>query len=266
MFKPSVLCNNCNKAGHVFYQCKHPITSVGIVAFRRVDSKLEYLMIRRKHSLGYMDFMRGKYPLYNPMYIANIISEMTNDEKHEIMTQDFQTIWNALWGDSVGIQFRGEEKSSKDKFESLKLGITIGTTEYTLKSLLEETTTAWLEPEWGFPKGRHNNKENDIQCAFREFEEETGYMRTDLKLLQNVIPFEEIFTGSNYKSYKHKYFVASVAADLKATNVFQETEVSELAWKPYEEALDLIRNYNVEKKEVLTRIDHVLNTYNITTV
>jgi len=197
------------------------------------------------------------------MYIANIISEMTNDEKQALVTNDFSTLWNALWGDSVGIQFRGEEKASRDKFESLKVGVTLGSSEYSLKSLLAESTTTWSEPEWGFPKGRHNNKENDIQCAFREFEEETGYLRTDLKLMQNLIPFEEIFTGSNYKSYKHKYFVAMIASDQKATNVFQETEVSQLEWKSYEEALQLIRQYNVEKKEVLNRIHHVLSTYHI---
>ena len=34
-------------------------------------------MIRRKDSLGYVDFMRGKYPLFNQRYLLNIINEMT---------------------------------------------------------------------------------------------------------------------------------------------------------------------------------------------
>jgi 8-oxo-dGTP pyrophosphatase MutT (NUDIX family) len=265
MFKAptTAVCNNCNKIGHVFYNCKHPVTSVGIVAFRQNNADTEYLMIRRKHSLGYMDFMRGKYPLYNRLYLANIISEMTNAEKHDIQTQEFDTLWNSLWGDAVGIQYRGEEKASREKFDSLKLGIVVGSSEFNLNTLLQESTTSWTEPEWGFPKGRHNNKENDIQCALREFEEETGFLRTDLKLIQNIVPFEEIFTGSNYKSYKHKYFVAAVALDQLASNPFQETEVSQLEWKSYKDALALIRSYNVEKKEVLSRIHTVLHTYNL---
>ena len=56
-----------------------------------------------------------------------------------------------------------------------------------------------------------------------------------------------------------------IASDQIATNVFQETEVSQLEWKSYEDALDVIRHYNVEKKEVLTRIHHVLRSYNIIT-
>ena len=72
----------------------------------------------------------------------------------------------------------------------------------------KDTPIVWGEPEWGFPKGRRNYHEKDISCALREFEEETGYKRTDLSIMQNIQPVEEIFTGSNYKSYKHKYFIA----------------------------------------------------------
>ena len=27
-------CNNCGKPGHSFSQCKHPITSIGLIVFR----------------------------------------------------------------------------------------------------------------------------------------------------------------------------------------------------------------------------------------
>ena len=61
---PSV-CNNCGKQGHLFHQCKLPITSYGIILFRKSESGLQYLMIRRKDSFGYIDFIRGKYSPYN---------------------------------------------------------------------------------------------------------------------------------------------------------------------------------------------------------
>ena len=31
----------------------------------------------------------------------------------------------------------------------------------------------------------------------------TGYKSISISLVQNVLPYEEIITGSNYKSYKH---------------------------------------------------------------
>jgi hypothetical protein len=34
----SIFCNNCGKSGHLFHQCKHPITSNGIVLFRKKEA------------------------------------------------------------------------------------------------------------------------------------------------------------------------------------------------------------------------------------
>ena len=41
-----------------------------------------------------------------------------------------------------------------------------------------------MKPEWGFPKGRRNYQENDIDCATREWEEETGYSRNQIKMVK----------------------------------------------------------------------------------
>jgi 8-oxo-dGTP pyrophosphatase MutT (NUDIX family) len=263
-------CNNCGKIGHIFQNCKYPITSVGIIAFRKnKERKYEYLMIRRKDTIGFMEFIRGKYQLYNKSYIKNIMSEMTNLEKHKILTMDFHNLWNDIWNNNIEFQFRAEETSARDKFETLKNGYTSVDGKYNIVSLLNEINTNWEEQEWGFPKGRHNNHEKDIICALREFEEETGYNKSSFKIIQNIIPFEEIFTGSNYKSYKHKYFLAMFTGDddvvvaNKDINTFHNFEVSKMEWKNYEEALKSIRSYNLEKIEILQRVDKILNDYKI---
>ena len=65
-------CNNCGTKGHIFYQCKQPITSVGIIVFRKGQhDKREYLLIRRKDSLGYVEFMRGKYNIYSKLFLSH---------------------------------------------------------------------------------------------------------------------------------------------------------------------------------------------------
>ena len=79
-----IYCNNCGKSGHLYHHCKLPITSIGIVVFR-VNNKIpEFLMIRRKDSLGHIDFMRGKYSLNNKEYIINMLNQMTVTEKQTI--------------------------------------------------------------------------------------------------------------------------------------------------------------------------------------
>ena len=251
-------CNNCGSSGHTFNSCKFPITSVGLIAFRyNLEHKLEYLLICRKDTIGYIEFMRGKYAINNKLYIKNILSEMTLVEREKLLMNDFDTLWYQLWGDFVGNQFRSEEKNARDKFDALKLGLH----NYSLKSLMEEVETKWLEPEWGFPKGRHNNMEKDLNCGLREFEEETGYPTHCVKVIQNLMPYEEIFTGSNYKSYKHKYYVGQIDLEQKPSKQFQMNEISKTEWCTYELALELIRPYNLEKLEVLRKVNKLLHSY-----
>lgn len=256
-------CNNCGKPGHLFHTCKHPITSIGIIIFSIIDNNIYFLMIKRKHSLGFVEFMRGKYPLLNYNYILNIINEMTNEEKTLLKEKSFDELWGHLWGDNLALHYRTEERNSKDKFESLKIGIETKKNSYNLEKILNDSTEKWVEPEWGFPKGRRNYQEKDLNCALREFEEETGYLRENIKLVQNIIPYEEIFTGSNMKSYKHKYFLGFIDSNIKNTNKFQETEVSEVKWLKLEEAIQKIRPYNLEKINILNKVNKVLKEYRL---
>lgn len=255
-------CNNCGKNGHIFQNCKHPITSIGLITFRMNENKIEYLLIKRKHSLGFVEFMRGKYPVNNYDYLLNIFNEMSNEEKEKIKISDFDDLWNYLWGNQVGIQYRGEEKTSREKYELLKNGIS-GKKEYNLETLLANCEYEWIETEWGFPKGRRNYQEKDLNCALREFEEETGYIRNNIQLVQNISPYEEIFTGSNMKSYKHKYFLGYIDSTIQSTNPYQETEVGDLKWLTYENALNKIRPYNLEKINILNKINNVLIKYRL---
>jgi len=266
IMKKYMFCNNCGKQGHLYHRCKKPISSIGVIAFRKKKNEeniFEYLMICRKDTLGFVDFMRGKYPLFNKFYISNIIDEMTLDEKKRLLNNDFKTLWENLWGNFVGCQYRGEEKMSYEKFEKIKDGITTKNSNFNLENLIKESKTQWNQPEWGFPKGRRNYQENDMNCALREFMEETGFVKGQIKIIQNLMPFEEIFTGSNMKSYKHKYFVGYIKNSASPINDFQKSEVSDLKWRTLDKCLEMIRPYNLEKKEVIKSIDNVLHNYRL---
>lgn len=257
-------CNNCGRHGHLYNNCDKPITSSGIIAFRKNKGKNEYLMICRKDSLGYVDFLRGKFPLYDKAYILTLIDEMTNDEKKRILSNEFDVLWTNLWGDCIGLQYRGEEKNAKDKFIQIIRGIQLGHDEsYNLNSIITESKTNWSKPEWGFPKGRRNYQENDLSCGLREFEEETGYEKNNISIIKNILPYEEIFMGSNLKSYKHVYFLGKVNYNCKPTNEFQKSEVSDLTWFTLEECIKHIRNYNLEKIKIIEKVDKTLQRYRL---
>jgi 8-oxo-dGTP pyrophosphatase MutT (NUDIX family) len=252
MNNKQINCNNCGKTGHLYHQCKLPIISYGIIVCRSSSEGLQFLMIRRKDSFGYIDFIRGKYDCSNLVQLQNTINEMSIYEKQMISVEPFDKLWKLLWSNDCFLN--GEESMSK-KFEYIKQNY--------LEDLIKNSTTNWEETEWEFPKGRKNFQEKDLDCALREFEEETGYSKNDVQVIQNIIPMEELYIGSNHKSYKHKYYLAFMneSVDINPLPEFQKTEVSKIEWKTLDDCLLSIRPYNLEKKRIITNIHQILNEY-----
>jgi len=267
------ICNNCGKQGHMFHQCKLPITSYGIILFRYNNNEIEYLMLRRKDSFGFIDLLRGKYVLTNLEQIQSIFNEMSIEEKERVKTQDFQTLWKNMWGETIlGSQYRSEEILSQKKFDTLKEGYEMNGEIINLEYFINKSLTNWNETEWEFPKGRRNHMEKDLNCAIREFEEETGINKNYIKIVDNIIPLEEIFIGSNHKSYKHKYYLAFMENNLNDMTIhkgtysldhFQKTEVGKLEWKTLKQCLESIRPYSLEKKRIIQNVNKILEEYRL---
>ncbi len=263
MNKPINVCNNCGKPGHMFHQCKLPITSYGIILFRSSNKGLQFLMIRRKDSFGYIDYLRGKYSPYNINQIQNSVDEMSISEKQKILKEPFDELWKQMWGDISKSQYKSEEYASSRKNDLIKSGVVINNVKFTLQEIVNKSQTVWNETEWEFPKGRRDYKEKDMECALREFEEETGISQSKISVIENVMPFEEIFIGTNHKSYKHKYYLAYMNDTDDFLYNYQKSEVSKMEWKTYNECLESIRPYNLEKKKLIENINKVLQTYRI---
>jgi len=271
--KKQVFCNNCGKLGHLFHNCRVPVTSIGIIPLRivkkfnadlkHVENVIELLIIKRKDSLAFIDFMRGKYIMEDKNYILNLLNNMSINERTFLLENDFATIWNYLWNYNTNNLYRNEEKLSKIKFNKLKCGFVNILESYNLKDLIDLCDKKYNEPEWGFPKGRRNYHEKDIVCGLREFEEETGYKKSDIDIFNNIVPFEEIFTGSNYKSYKHKYFVGIIDNAIIPVNNFQINEISEIKWVPITNVCNYIRDYNYEKTNIINDLNKLLKTYRL---
>ena len=261
------------------------ITSIGIIAVRKnpATNEYEYCMICRRNTLGFMDFIRGKYSIYNQYHITNMIKQMTETEKKMLKMLEFDDIWNIVWGNPkrTSIQHKNEEQASRENFNNLRKGVLLAPPGlkhpdetqycnkiigYNLNLLIDNCDAYWEDAEWGFPKGRRNFNENDLDCGLREFCEETGFVYSKGKcdIINNIFPFEEIFIGSNYKSYKHKYFLMFVDYNYSKTafNVVSPNyEVSIIQWKNIEDCLSSIRSYNLEKKAMISGVNQVLTQY-----
>lgn len=279
--RSTIICCNCGGLGHVYARCNHPVTSYGVICYRLsydVDTNCvypEYLMVQRKDSLSYVEFIRGKYDLQNIDYMLRLFSNMIEDERAKVVTDDFDELWTNLWSSTNGKNFLKEYNASKEKFNKLKYGYLIRSAKnhddvilVNLDYLAAQTRAMLKETEWGFPKGRRNfSDEDDRKCALREFKEETGMAYRNIRFVRDVKPFEEIFSGSNKIRYKHVYYIAKFCnfhTDIDENNLFdpknkhQAREIRDVKWFSYNEAQSKIKLANVERKEVLHRLNRLI--------
>ena len=257
-----IYCSNCGLSGHVYKKCDQPSISIGIIAFTKTKNKIKYLFIQRKHTLGYMEFMRGRYFLNNKDTLKILFWQMTPDEVNEIINNSFDTLWNNIWllkkGDCKDRNYKWEYEISKSKFMKLKeSGL--------LKSLYEEYKPLWDFQEWGFPKGKRNLHEDNISCAKREFTEETNYNDDKFKVLDDIKLISEDFFGTNGIIYRNQYFVAYI--DKKEIKMDDNqplcNEINKTKWMDIQEALSKIRPYHIEKFHIIKELDKKLQKMNI---
>ena len=138
-------CNNCGNFGHLYKDCRHPILSYGIILYHKEKTELgkfiyRIIMVERKDSLSYIEFLRGKYktPL-NHEYIQLLVSRMTEEETEKLLSFDFDTLWNKLWihTETVNPRIQQEYQKSKLIFNQLKEGIKKDGNEYSLEKIIQ---------------------------------------------------------------------------------------------------------------------------------
>jgi ADP-ribose pyrophosphatase YjhB (NUDIX family) len=233
-----VICANCGGKGHVFRECTDPIISCGVICYRVVSGVTQYLVVQRKDSYAFVEFMRGKYDSANKDYISQMFGGMTPEERLLISRNKFDSLWNILWNGFSKAKSRPEYEDAARKFGVLKAGA-IG---YDIVSLMNESEdSVRAEPEWGFPKGRRNiSTEPDTDCAVREMNEETGVEKANI-VLDDVAPFEETFMGNNGIWYRHVYCLATLF-DPDASLHPCDREIKEARWVDRHELVRLMND------------------------
>lgn len=241
-------------------------------------NKIMFLMVSRKFSLGFVEFVRGKYDVSDVKTIAKYFKEMTKEEISLIKNHDYDSLLYTFSQkdgetktDTLNRVYEGkyshEYCEAKLKFDILKnhrnykeLAIPLGLDHYVSKIIPK-----WDRCEWGFPKGRRDNMdEHNIECAQREFEEETGIKKNQYKILDKINPIEESLVGTNNIFYKHIYYFSinkNTFDNIDLNFGFDQSEIGEVKWMTFDEAVRCIRPYHADKIKILTSIyAFILNT------
>jgi len=210
-------------------------------------------MIRRKHTLGFIVLIRGKYTINDNHQLQIEVNRLTVDEKQRILNNTFDDNWDYLWIGHYHHKYNKEKTYAMNRYN---LNIE------RIKELILASSTNWLEPEWEFPKGRLHIGESMLTGALREFTEETNIMFSDITIIKNLYPFEEIYISSNDKVYKNTYYLAKFTSKKECDlTKFQVEEVSKMDWFNESECIHNIRPYNTEKKILIRNINKVIHNY-----
>ena len=287
-------CSNCNKLNHDYKDCKEPITSWGIILINltsinknldKLDklvthsnniniknkvfnifpqnykdlenlssymNNVRFLIVQRRHSIGFMDFLRGRYKIDNVDQINSLFQHMNKNEIELIKTKSFDELWCEMWNnDQHRINnLKKDFNMAKTQFEKLKNGDGI---DLDLNFFINNINPLYKFNEWGFPKGRKDRNETPIDCALREFKEETGMDVSKIKLINNIQPIEENLIGTNGIPYRHIYYVAEIY-DNDIPNITNNNEIGGIGYFNYNDAQQLIREYHIEKKNILQNL------------
>lgn len=238
------------------------LSSYGLICFYNFKDNhkdnYKIILVKRKDTIGYVEFLRGKYDEKNDEYIMKLINMMTIEEKKRILEiNDFDNLRNILRMTKKKNLYKQEYETAKIKFNDL-------ISKNKLKELIDKSNTNYTETEWGLPKGRKNNKETDLQCGVREFLEETNIIKKNINVLINMQPFVEKYKSINGIIYKHIYYFAEYNNDdndllINPYNKNQINEISDLQWFDKKECSEKIRDYYSEKKKILEDSFHFLN-------
>ena len=265
-----LFCQNCNSKKHFTKDCIHPKKSVGIILFTNNNDTIKFLMIKRRNTIGFVQFMRGQYIKSDIKYIQELFNVMTNYEIDLIFNSTFDILWEYLWLDTFysnkSDKVRKDKLSSSDKFSDIKKGYYHNNLFYDLTYFKDNKCTFYTEPEWGFPKGRQNINETEIETAIREFCEETGIEKKKIIFLNDKPTFKEEYKSYDNADYRNVYFICKYNSDNYNFNISpacreQYTEVSKIEFLDIQEANLKIRDYSIYKKNLLNEVYAYVKKY-----
>lgn len=178
--------------------------SYGVACVRynknRNPPKIELLLIKKKCTYAFIDFITGHYKIQNKPHIQSLFNNMTVHEKTLIMNNDFSALWyyafmskpEALYYNNIpGVIITKENKRllndyihKKEQYTKLRQ-LNKGKL---FDRMIRNSTN--IDCIWEIPKGKKEYEmETDLDCAMREFNEETGLDKRKYKFWFDIRTF-----------------------------------------------------------------------------
>ena len=67
---------------------------IALIRYNKLKKNYEFLMIKKRNSYAFVDFVLGRYNINNKKYIISLFNNMTYEEKLIIISLNFEMIWD----------------------------------------------------------------------------------------------------------------------------------------------------------------------------
>jgi 8-oxo-dGTP pyrophosphatase MutT (NUDIX family) len=188
------------------------------------DGIVRLLMVNRRFTYAFYAFVCGHYNERSDFAIIRLLDAMTIDEKVNIMSMNFAQLWFCIWLNQCQ---PASYISARSKYNECL----IGDGGARLRSLMRRSCASATRV-WEIPKGRKKHaSECDMDCAIREFYEETGIPRSAYHITGGTysLTFDE--EGIRYKIM---YFIAiaarAIVQRINSSALDQISEICDMRW------------------------------------
>lgn len=229
--------------------------SFGIIP---ISSKGEVMLVCRKDTIGFMEFVKGNYTFDSKSakypHIVDLFNMMTKSELSFLSNTEcsYKQASEKLYGKSqISKTHSFIQQKEKEKFDKYK------TSWQKICNDILKRGGHWDEAEWGFPKGKKEKFETELDCALRELYEETGINR-EMITIDNEQKFIEL-RNEGEKEFIYEYYVGYLCEDFNIETVKkQEKEISKVGLFPINDCIKKIRHYFKNRIRILLELNNIL--------
>jgi ADP-ribose pyrophosphatase YjhB (NUDIX family) len=232
--------------------------SVGVILYDKSGKNV--LLVQKRHSYAYTDFVMGKYHKNNRRSLLTRVNNMTIHEKLLLRSLNFEMMWYHLFltSEKTPLYYRCLAKFT-NSFLSKNIKF--------FKSILSGSTRS-IDLMWEPPKGRISSDESNLSCAIRELKEETGISLNSYQIVKGEKVKKAIIIDKiKYVIY---YYVARCKDDVRPTynmnNPIQAIEISGAKWIPVKDLgssnytmINDIKQAVISKYKIISKIKRDLD-------
>lgn len=130
-----------------------------------VKCNKDYLLIQNRDTEAYIYFFYTDISRWNDKYTKEVFENFSYDEKQKLLYYSFKDIYNDLYVNGNGTRYEKNREIAQRNYNYFQ-------SNSNMMEILEKIVCR--EMKWLFPKGKKEKDESEIDCAFREFYEETN--------------------------------------------------------------------------------------------